>query len=152
MLKIFPVETYEDIEKWCLLKNEFLEYLESKLPRDTDSPPKKSIPRNPIEPKLIASFNDIDVGCVGLRKENDEICEMLMLYVQPEFRGKKIGKKLAKEIIRSARKMGFQYIRLITYCQLDKAVKLYRSLGFKEIAPYEDVPLEGAVFMELKLC
>jgi hypothetical protein len=28
---------------------------------------------------------------------------------------------------------------------------LYRSLGFEEIAPYEDIPLEGAVFMELKL-
>lgn len=28
---------------------------------------------------------------------------------------------------------------------------LYESLGFTEIEPYESIPLEGAVFMELKL-
>ena len=31
------------------------------------------------------------------------------------------------------------------------AESLYKSLGFKEVVAYEDIPIAGAVFMELKL-
>jgi hypothetical protein len=34
---------------------------------------------------------------------------------------------------------------------LEPAKSLYRSLGFQEIPPYQDVPVEGVVFMELAL-
>jgi hypothetical protein len=34
---------------------------------------------------------------------------------------------------------------------LEPAKSLYRSLGFREIPPYQHVPVEGVVFMELEL-
>jgi ribosomal protein S18 acetylase RimI-like enzyme len=34
---------------------------------------------------------------------------------------------------------------------MDAARKLYRSLGFREIAPYRFNPIEGTSFMELDL-
>ena len=35
--------------------------------------------------------------------------------------------------------------------KMDQAIAMYRSLGFKNIEPYYDNPVEGAAFMELKL-
>jgi hypothetical protein len=34
---------------------------------------------------------------------------------------------------------------------LEPARSLYGSLGFREIPPYQHVPIEGIVFMELEL-
>jgi len=34
---------------------------------------------------------------------------------------------------------------------MDKAIALYRELGFKEIAPYYNNPVPDAMFMELVL-
>ncbi len=32
-----------------------------------------------------------------------------------------------------------------------EAIALYRSLGFREIAPYDENPVEGAMFIGLRL-
>jgi putative acetyltransferase len=42
-------------------------------------------------------------------------------------------------------------MRLDTVPSMVSAIALYRSLGFKEIAPYRYNPLKGAKFMELQL-
>ncbi len=48
---------------------------------------------------LLAFYKDKLAGCVGLRKFENNICEMKRLYVRTEFRRKKIGIELAKSII-----------------------------------------------------
>jgi ribosomal protein S18 acetylase RimI-like enzyme len=59
---------------------------------------------------------------------------------------------LAEKIISEAREMGYSRMRLDTIPgKMDKAIALYRSLGFKEIPPYYDNPVAGATFMELSL-
>jgi ribosomal protein S18 acetylase RimI-like enzyme len=154
MLKIIRVERKENIE---IVKKLFLEYASSlgfnlcfqnfdreleDLPGDY-SPPKGCL--------LLAIYDEKVVGCVALRPITDTICEMKRLYVKPEFRGKGIGRKLATEIIEEARKIGYKYMRLDTIPSMKEAISLYYSLGFKEIDPYRYNPIEGAMFMELKL-
>jgi GNAT superfamily N-acetyltransferase len=98
---------------------------------------------------LTAGHSDRLVGCVALRKIGDGLCEMKRLFVQPTFHGRGIGRALSEAIITEARRLGYQRMRLDTV--LEPARNLYRSLGFREIPPYQHVPIEGVIFMELQL-
>jgi putative acetyltransferase len=98
---------------------------------------------------LLARCGDAFVGCVALRQIGDGVCEMKRLFVQPKHRGRGIGKALARAVIEEARHIGYKRMRLDTV--LEPAKSLYRSLGFREIPPYQHVPIEGVVFMELEL-
>lgn len=98
---------------------------------------------------LLAKIGDAAVGCVALRKIGEGICEMKRLFVQPAFQRRRIGRKLAEAIIEEARRIGYKSMRLDTV--LEPAKCLYKSLGFKEIPPYQHVPVEGVIFMEMEL-
>jgi ribosomal protein S18 acetylase RimI-like enzyme len=63
----------------------------------------------------------------------------------------KIGRALAEAVIERARKGGYKRMRLDTVPEMVIARALYSSLGFEEIGPYRENPLEGAKFMELVL-
>lgn len=100
---------------------------------------------------LIAIFNDRHAGCVALRNWRDEIAEMKRLYVRPDFRGHGLGETLTRAILDEARRLGYSAIRLDTLPDMDRAHRLYESLGFRKIPPYLPKPLPGALHMELNL-
>ena len=153
MLKIFPAQTDKDLE---IARELFVEYAES-LEFDlcfqnfgqelTDLPGEYSQPYGCI---LLAEYEGQTAGCVAVRKLKDSVCEMKRLYVKPQFRRLKIGKALARESIRQAKAMDYKRMWL-DFITPRPAESLYRSLGFREIEPYEDIPFDGAVFMELKI-
>jgi len=99
----------------------------------------------------LAEYENRLAGCVALKKIGPDICEMKRLYVKPEFRGKKLGRKLAEMIVEEGREIGYNKMRLDTLQRLPAALKLYRSMGFVETEPYVHNPHEDVVFMELDL-
>ncbi len=101
---------------------------------------------------LLAEYEGQIAGCVALHKLGEEICEMKRLYLRPGFRGKGLGRVLADRIIGEARAIGYKRVRLDTVEPVMKdAVQMYRRIGFKEIAPYCENPIAGALYMELNL-
>ena len=71
--------------------------------------------------------------------------------MRPQFRGTGAGKALARAAINAATEIGYTSLRLDTLPSMEKAVALYRALGFREIASYQRSPIAGAIFMELDL-
>lgn len=94
------------------------------------------------------------VGCAALRPIDAQVCELKRMFVQPQFRGQGVGRALAQRLIQDARSIGYHSMRLDTGNFLTAAIKLYQSLGFQYIAPYNDLPEDIrriAIFMELRL-
>jgi putative acetyltransferase len=101
---------------------------------------------------LLAEFEGQLAGCVALHKMEPGICEMKRLYLRPQLRGRGLGRVLADRVIAEARQIGYQRMRLDTVEPVMKdAVAMYRKIGFREIAPYCQNPVAGALYMELQL-
>jgi putative acetyltransferase len=107
----------------------------------------------PPEGRLLLAESDGQVaGCIALHKLEADICEMKRLYVRPQFRGKGLGRILIDRVIAEARQMGYQRMRLDTVEPVMRdAVAMYRKIGFREIPPYCNNPMPGALYMELAL-
>jgi GNAT superfamily N-acetyltransferase len=104
----------------------------------------------------------VGVGC--LKRLAPTVAELQRMYVRPSARGLGAGRRLLEQLLRDAREMHFEIVRLESLRALTAAHTLYRSAGFREIAPYGDNSMKdfqspeasesylaSAIFMELRL-
>ena len=100
---------------------------------------------------LLARKNGEAVGCVAMRRVDDQTAEMKRLYLSPQARGEKLGRRLAEQICDEARAAGYSRICLDTLPQMIEAQQLYQSLGFADTEPYVFNPVEGTRFLSRTL-
>jgi ribosomal protein S18 acetylase RimI-like enzyme len=155
MIEITQAESTEQIEEIRRLFREYENWLGIDLCFQDFEKELANLPGKYAKPDgrlFLISVKNQSVGCIALRKTDVEICEMKRLYVREDFRGLGLGKKLIEKLIEEAKSAGYKKMRLDTLPdKMPFAVKLYKSYGFCEIAPYYHNPHGETLFMELDL-
>jgi GNAT superfamily N-acetyltransferase len=103
---------------------------------------------------LLARVDGDAAGCVALRTLRGVRggCEMKRLWVEREFRGLGLGKRLVDESIAWAKRMGFEAMYLDTVpAAMPEANRLYAGMGFVLVERYNANPLTGVVFFRKEL-
>ncbi|MGP8078774.1 MAG: GNAT family N-acetyltransferase [Thermoplasmata archaeon] len=107
--------------------------------------------RPPSGELWLAWRGDRAVGCVALRSLDRRRGEMKRLYVLPSERGRGLGRRLARIVVRSAARRGYRWVYLDTLATMTPALGLYADLGFRRIGPYRPNPIPGSRFLRLRL-
>ena len=94
--------------------------------------PEKAI----IEPGgaiLMAEYNGVVAGTVGLRKASENSYELIKMAVDNNFRRKGIAEALSYASFRKAKAMGATNVILYSNKRNAEAVKLYEKVGFRHV-------------------
>jgi putative acetyltransferase len=81
----------------------------------------------------VALWNDAVVGGAGIYPTDglpEGTCELVKMYLLPEYRRKGIGRALIEQCIAFAKENGFNQVYLETMPELKRAVSIYNKLGF----------------------
>lgn len=76
------------------------------------------------------------LGCCGVYPTDGlpvGCAELVKFYLMPKARGRKIGTKLMELSIQSAIKLGYSELYIESLSQFDRAVNMYKKLGFKSL-------------------
>jgi DNA-binding MarR family transcriptional regulator len=105
--------------------------------------PERSLPvhdeavRPPRGLVLVATLLGEPVGFGSLKFHDGTWTELKRLWVAEDARGLGLGRRLLAEL--EARASG-EAVRLDTNAALTEAIALYRTAGYREVAPYNDEP------------
>jgi DNA-binding MarR family transcriptional regulator/ribosomal protein S18 acetylase RimI-like enzyme len=72
--------------------------------------------------------------------------EIRHLWVSPAARGLGLSRRLLRALEEDAASRGITTLRLGTHSSLSEAIALYRSSGYREIAPYDGSPYNQLAF------
>jgi GNAT superfamily N-acetyltransferase len=91
------------------------------------------------------------VGAGAIKYFTDDICELKRMWFLQEYRGKGYGLKMAEQLLKFAKDVGYRIVCLDVYQpeKQERAVEFYKKLGFREIPAYLESPAK--LFMEKSL-
>ena len=84
---------------------------------------------------LVGCENGTPVGCIAIRKVDENTCEAKRLFIKPEYRGKGYARILLESMLSKARELGFVTVSLTTKPSvMPVAYGLYGRMGFYELS------------------
>ncbi|HEU0185127.1 MAG TPA: GNAT family N-acetyltransferase [Blastocatellia bacterium] len=108
--------------------------------------------RQPNVTFLTASVDGAVAGCGSFVNQGGEYAEIKRMFVLPEFRGLKLGRRILDEIENLARASGLELARLETGIYQPEALHLYKNAGYQPRGPFGDYAEDPlSIFMEKKL-
>jgi ribosomal protein S18 acetylase RimI-like enzyme len=96
--------------------------------------------RPPAGLLLVAYLHSEPVGCGAVKHHADAPSEIKRMWVAETARGLGIGRRLLAELEASAARSGATRARLEANRRLTEAISLYRSVGYVEVAAFNDEP------------
>ena len=126
--------------QWCLAQY----YAELAQRFDQGFDPAKSIPVDAAElqpPRgafVIGRIDGRPVACGLLKRLAPRIGYLKRMWVSPSMRGCGFGRRTLHELESHARDLGMTKLRLETNRALTEAIELYRTSGYREVAPFND--------------
>ncbi|MCI0388142.1 MAG: GNAT family N-acetyltransferase [Acidobacteria bacterium] len=101
---------------------------------------------------LTASVDGAVAGCGAFVNHDGEYAEIKRMFVLPEFRGLKLGRRILEELETRARVCGLEIARLETGVHQSEALLLYEKAGYQRRGPFGDYSEDPlSIFMEKKL-
>jgi ribosomal protein S18 acetylase RimI-like enzyme len=85
---------------------------------------------------LIARVGEETVAGGGLRRWSDGIAEIKRMWTAPAHRGRGYARRVLAALEEAAGALGYRAVRLETGSFQTAALALYRSAGYRRIAPY----------------
>jgi len=87
---------------------------------------------------LFARLNDAIIGTGALLKCEEGVYEIAKMGVTASQQGAGIGRAIAEALIAQARALGASKLYIASNRKLERALTLYRNLGFRELPQAED--------------
>jgi len=101
---------------------------------------------------ILAYWEEQAVGCGAIKEYGAQITEIKRMYVNPDFRGRKIASKILVELEQWAKELQYESCILETGSRQTEAIELYKNNGYS-ITPnygqYQNV--ENSVCFEKKI-
>src|SRR5262245_6411420 len=87
---------------------------------------------------LTASVDGEVAGCGAFVNQGGAYAEIKRMFVLPEFRGLKLGRRILEELENLSRASGLEIARLETGIYQSEALFLYKSAGYQPREPFGD--------------
>ena len=100
---------------------------------------------------LMAEYNGVVAGTVGLRKVDEYSYEFTKMAVDNNFRRKGIAEAISYASFRKAKELGAKRVILYSNTRNAGAIKLYEKIGFRHVEVENDVYKRANVKMVIDI-
>ena len=102
--------------------------------------------------RIGAGASQFIVGCAAFVNRDGEYAELKRMFVTPEYRGLKIGRRLLDELESRVRASGLELARLETGVSQPEVLSLCERAGYQRCGPFGDYCEDAlSIFMEKRL-
>ena len=140
--RIERVDPRSPAARWCI--GQYFDELDRRFESGFD--PDASLAaddRDLVPPRgafLVASVDGEPVACGAVKATSPGVGSLKRMWVAGTARGSGIGRRVLEALEAHARELNLTTVRLETNQTLHEAIRLYRSAGFREVAPFNSDP------------
>jgi DNA-binding MarR family transcriptional regulator len=133
-LQIERVDPASPDARWCI--GQYFDELDRRFESGFDPA------ASPVEDGtfLVAFMDGQPVACGAMKLLSPSIGYLKRMWVADMVRGLGIGRRMLEALEAQARELGMTTLWLETNQALQEAIRLYRSAGYREVAPFNSEP------------